>query len=118
MSLRASAGRPRNCSGAMYASVPATTPASVSDCRDLVVPSAGSSLARRFARPKSSAFTSPSGVTTTFALLKSRCTTPFACACASAAAICWPYATTSAIGSAPRATRSLSDWPSTSSIAT
>ena len=56
-----------------------------------VAASASSSPASRFARPKSSTLTRPSGVMTTLALLKSRCTTPRACACASASASCCPY---------------------------
>ena len=76
MSLRASAGSPRNCSGARYASVPATIPGAVSDCRDTVVASANSSSVSRFARPKSSTFTWSSGVMTMLALLRSRWTTP------------------------------------------
>ncbi len=101
----------------MYASVPATIPGAVSDCGATVVTSASASSVSRFASPKSSTLTCPSGVTTTFPLLKSRWTTPRACACASASASCWPYRTTWSVGSGPSATRALSGCPSTSSIA-
>jgi len=74
----------------MYPSVPATIPVAVSDCFDTVVTSANCSSFSRFASPKSRTLICPSGVTTTLALLKSRCTTPRAWACASASAIFWP----------------------------
>jgi len=41
----------------------------------------------RRARPKSRSFTSPAGVIMTLALFRSRCTTPWPCACASASVI-------------------------------
>ena len=51
-SLRASAGFPRNCSGAMYASVPTTGPASVSDACVSVVAASRSSPAQRLRQPE------------------------------------------------------------------
>ena len=68
------------------------------------------------ARPKSSTFTSPSGVTLTLAGLRSRWMTPLSCAASSASAICraMPSASTSGIG--PRLRRSDRSSPSTSSI--
>ena len=72
---------------------------------------------RALARPKSSTFTLPSGVSFTFAGLRSRWTMPFSCAASSASAIC------RAIGrrlverrARPRVSRSARSSPSTSSI--
>ena len=70
---------------------PAAVPvcASVGDCEsrrtDARAPALRSSA---LARPKSSTFTLPSGVSLTFAGLRSRWTMPFSCASSSASAIC------------------------------
>jgi hypothetical protein len=52
--------------------------------------------------PKSVIFAVPSVASNTLSGLTSRCTTPFACASASAAAICAPIDATWAGGSPPR----------------
>ena len=83
-SLRASAAPPLSTSGAMYATVPTIMPGSVSDTAVAV---ASPASAVRFARPKSRIFTLPSGAIATFALFRSRCTTPRWCACARPSAI-------------------------------
>ncbi len=101
----------------MYASVPTIAPASVSDACVSVVAASRSLPSSGFASPKSSTFARPSGVMTTLALLKSRCTTPCSCACASASAIWCPRRTTSSTDIRPPASRSLSACPATSSIA-
>ena len=64
-----SAAWPRHCSGAMYAGVPSTVPATVTAAF-----SSHPSMA--FARPKSPIFGSPSGVSKTLEGFKSRCKTP------------------------------------------
>ena len=56
------------------------------------------------ASPKSSTFTRPSFVSITFAGLRSRWTTPFSCAAASASAMAMPSSTTRAAGSPPGVT--------------
>ena len=53
-----------------------------------------------FARPKSSTFTAPVGVSLMFAGFRSRWTIPFSCAVSSASAICDAMAIASTIGSA------------------
>ena len=53
------------------------------------------------ARPKSRTLTLPSGVTLTFAGLRSRWTMPFSCASSRASAICFAMATASSTGIAP-----------------
>ena len=91
--------------------------ASVGDCEkseeDVPVPSPVHALAR----PKSSTFTLPSGVSLTFAGLRSRCTMPFSCASSSASASCFATSVASSTGSAPRFSRSARSSPSTSSMA-
>ena len=84
MSARLSTRLPRACSGLMYAAVPRITPAmvgelpsSVGECDRLEF---DTSLSTALARPKSSTFTIPPGVTTTLAGFKSRCTMPWSCA--------------------------------------
>ncbi len=78
-SVRASATSPAACSGARYPGVPRTAPGSVS----------GSALAD-FEMPKSVTLMSPDAVTSRLVGFTSRCTTPCACACSSAPAICAP----------------------------
>ena len=70
MSLRASAGSPLNCSGAIYGSVPTNAPGWDTDTSDWVVASASSSPLTRFASPKSSTLARPSEVITTLALFR------------------------------------------------
>jgi hypothetical protein len=75
-SPRGVAGSPRNCSGDMYASVPITAP--VTDSSQFAP-----SPATVVARPKSvitARTASPSRARNTFALFRSRCTTPASCA--------------------------------------
>ena len=93
MSVRRSTGRPRACSGDMYARVPMIMPASVAagvatvgDCDTLGDEPAAGSMA--FARPKSSTLAVPSERTLIFAGLRSRWTMPCSCAASSASAIC------------------------------
>jgi hypothetical protein len=69
-----------------------------------------------FANPKSSTFTVPSGRTLMFAGFRSRWTIPCSCAASSASAICFAISSTSSTGIGPRAIRSASVSPSTSSI--
>ena len=69
------------------------------------------------ASPKSSTLTLPSGVTLTFAGLRSRWTMPFSCASPSASAICLAKARASSTGIGPRFSRSARSSPGTSSIA-
>ena len=66
------------CSGAMYAGVPTAMPVAV---WNIVTRSSASARAM----PKSAIFTRPSTLTSRFSGLRSRCTTPAACACASPA---------------------------------
>ena len=88
MSARRSTGRPRACSGAMYAAVPRMTPMAVI-AGDVTAASvaADPSPATAFARPKSSTLTVPSSRTLILAGLRSRCTIPCSCADSSASAI-------------------------------
>ena len=67
------------CSGAAYAGVRAASPSRV-----CAVSRAVASASSSFAMPKSSSFTCPSFVTSTLDGLRSRCTTRFAWACATA----------------------------------
>jgi hypothetical protein len=70
MSLRAFAGRPSICSGAMYGAVPSHVPGAVSEAA--VSPSsADAPVAELFARPKSNSFT-PDGVSITLFGFRSR----------------------------------------------
>ena len=59
------------------------------------------SPAAAFASPKSSTFTTPSGVILMFAGFRSRWTIPFSCAASSASAICRAMVSASASGSGP-----------------
>ena len=69
-----------------------------------------------FARPKSSTFTLPSGVSLTLAGLRSRWTIPLSWASSSASAICRATTTASSTGSGPRFKRSARSSPSASSM--
>ena len=122
-SARLSTVRPRACSGDMYAAVPRMMPAavpvwaSVGDCeRSAEEPDVGSAE-YALARPKSSTLTLPSGVSFTFAGLRSRWTMPFSCAASSASAIWRAIATASSTAIGPRLSRCARSSPSTSSIA-
>ena len=84
MSVRRSTGRPRACSGLMYAGVPKIAPGRVtiepvpvamSAAAPARVEAAGGSSV--LAMPKSSTLTMPSGRTFTFAGLRSRWTIPW-----------------------------------------
>ncbi len=68
-----------------------------------------------FASPKSSTFTTPSAVILMLPGFRSRCTIPVSCTASRASAICRAIANASAIGIRPRAIRSASVGPSTSS---
>ena len=116
-SLRASAGRPRSCSGAMYGIVPTTAPGCVNDKSARVLKSPPTSSLIDLARPKSRTLMRASGVIITFALFRSRCTTPRSCACPRASASCRPMRITSSIGSVRSTRRRLNGAPSTNSIA-
>ena len=76
-------GLPRICSGAMYRNVPSVRPSAVS-----FDPS------RTAANPKSASFSVPSAASRKFPGFRSRWTTPFPCANASAAQICVANVTT------------------------
>ena len=98
---------PRACSGLMYAAVPRITPAPrrrrrviVGDC-DSVRPTLPTRRSIALARPKSSTFTAPSGVSLMFAGFRSRWTIPFSCAASSASAICRAIASASSSGIGP-----------------
>ncbi len=106
MSVRASAGCPSSCSGAMYWNVPTIVPCSVSglasvwsdDCAGTTAdPSPG-----RAARPKSRSLTPPR-VSITLPGFRSRWTIPARCAASSACAIWAPRRRTSGSGSGPLA---------------
>lgn len=119
MSVRASASFPSSCSGAMYGTVPRTTPSSVMLPRDSVgsdvsidEEAAGSA---RFARPKSRSFT-PDFVSMTLAGFKSRWTIPFRWATSSADAISMATFKRCASGSGPFCSRCASVSPSISSM--
>ena len=78
MSERLSTGLPRACSGAMYATVPSTTPVAVAAERRRVerggpgaaLPASG--VHQAFARPKSSTFAVPAAVSLILAGFRSR----------------------------------------------
>ena len=104
MSDRLSTGRPRACSGDMYAAVPSTTPACVAAAvmvGERVTSGAEPSTTSAFARPKSRTLTDPPGVNLTFAGFRSRWTIPFSCAASSASPICRATARASSIGIGP-----------------
>ena len=97
---------PSNCSGAMYSGVPISTPKPVSRV-------VASSIR---ATPKSATMTRSPEIRM-LAGLRSRCTIPAACACASAPAICLPMSATRGQGSGPCSLISASrDRPLTNSI--
>ncbi|HEX5050202.1 MAG TPA: hypothetical protein VFZ65_00390 [Planctomycetota bacterium] len=101
------------CSGAMYSGVPTTWPASVNSVAST------SFWPIAFARPKSMILTCrrpPSSPTSTLLGLRSRCTTPFWCACCTAAQTCCTSRSRSASGSLFCSQYSLSGWPLTSSM--
>ena len=105
MSLRRSAGRPRACSGLIYAAVPRMTPSCVAAGLVIVGESitgeATPSPVSAFARPKSSTFTVPSDFTLMLAGFRSRWTMPWLCAHSSASAICLAMGSASSSASAP-----------------
>ena len=74
MSVRLSIRCPRACSGLMYGGVPAICPATVSRAVSVVCCERSwlSSPQIAFAKPKSSTFALPSGVTLTLAGFRSR----------------------------------------------
>ncbi len=129
MSVRRSTGFPRACSGLMYAAVPRIVPrmviagyvsvgelAGLEPGLSLSLRAPGSVGANIFANPKSRTLSLPSGRTLMFAGLRSRCTTPRSCAASSASAIWREIDTTSSKSIGPRAMRSASVSPSTSSM--
>ena len=92
MSVRASTGCARTCSGDMYPTVPSTMPAPVPAVTVACWPSGALSSGRvSFARPKSRIFTRPSVVTNRFSGFRSRCTMPLSCAAARPCATCIAY---------------------------
>ena len=96
ISLRRSTGRPTACSGDMYAAVPRITPVRVwpsVSVGELASDDGGGSSSSTLAKPKSSTFTTPSGVILMFAGFRSRWTTPRSCAYSSASMICFEIAT-------------------------
>ena len=103
-------GSRRRSSPCARASATATASATTSRRR-------AESPAHALARPKSSTFTLPSGVSLTFAGFRSRWTMPLLWASSSASAICSAISSASSTGIAPRASRSLRSSPSTSSRA-
>ena len=113
MSLRTSTSWPSTCSGAMYCSVPAIVPSSVSGCRVSVSVNAASTAAigRSFARPKSRSL-APDLVRMTLPGFRSRWTTPAACAAASASPISRAYLMARSTGNRPCARRWASVSPS------
>ena len=93
MSLRLSASRPFACSGDIYAAVPSRTPTPVIMAGDVIVGEAVTSAGRprlpacaSFARPKSSTFTTPSGVILMFEGFRSRWMIPCSWAASRASA--------------------------------
>ena len=117
ISLRRSTGRPTACSGDMYAAVPRIMPARV--CPMVMVgefasEDLGGSSSRTLARPKSSTFTTPSGVILMLAGFRSRCMMLRSCANSNASTICFAIATASSSASGPSLMRSASVGPSTS----
>ncbi len=116
-SVRRSTGRPRACSGDMYAAVPTMTPirvAAVMVAASEEAPDAGPA-SRALARPKSRTLTAPSFRTLTLAGLRSRWITPAPCAASRASAIRAATSRASSRGIGPRAIRSSRVGPSTSS---
>ena len=117
MSARGSSRCPRVCSGLMYATVPRIVCSRVVpivaalDARTSVDGSSPPAVAR----PKSSTFTTPSGVILMLAGLRSLWTMPLSCAASSASAICRAMARLSGTGIGPSAMRWASVGPSTSS---
>ena len=122
MSARLSTGRPRACSGLMYAAVPSSIPIWVSAGLVMVGESdppddtavAGSNA---FASPKSRIFTVPSGRCLILAGFRSRWMMPCSCAASRPSVICLAIASVSSTGTAPCMMRSASVGPSTSSMA-
>jgi len=104
-------GSPAACSGAMYAGVPMDVPICVSAALPELVRDALMALAM----PKSVTTAAPPEMSTLSGLM-SRCTTPRACAYASARDTSRRMLTTSLTASGPRASRSRSDSPSTNGI--
>jgi len=119
MSARLSTGSPRACSGLMYAAVPRITPALVAALivgESSGLPTAASTGAPRFAKPKSSTLTVPSDLILMLPGFRSRCTIPRSCAASSASAIWRANARASSSGIRPSLMRSARVGPSTSSI--
>lgn len=85
-SVRPSSASPLHCSGAMYGAVP-----------PLLEPD----QPKTWASPKSRTFTCPRAVRNTFDGLRSRCSTPAACAYESARATATPTRTASRASSGP-----------------
>ena len=108
-SLRASASRPRTCSGAIYPAVPARLENITSANSDDVSDGAVFSLAR----PKSRIFTPPSARRNTLSGFRSQWTIPRACAAESPRAICSATAAAVSIDSGPRFRRTRRLSPST-----
>ena len=77
-SVRRVSSFPADCSGAMYAGVPATPPATINvwPAGPGAPAAPGAPTARARARPKSVTLTRPSPATITFAGFTSRCTSP------------------------------------------
>ena len=91
ISERLSTGTPRACSGLMYPAVPSRTPSRVGDnvaVGELTRSSPAANGSAAFAKPKSSTFTRPAGVTIMFDGFRSRWMIPFSCAAPIASAIC------------------------------
>jgi hypothetical protein len=110
MSARASmSGEPSTCSGAMYAGVPSGVP--------MVLTASCCTGSATRAMPKSVMTTRPSLPSSTLSGLRSRCTTPAACAAPSPAQIALATSTTRASGIGDRGSRALArEAPSMSSI--
>ena len=112
MSARWSTTSAAACSGAMYCGVPIEVPTRVSvSFLDWLCSATDSALAT----PKSATHADPPESSTLSGLM-SRCTTPRACAKASARATSLRMLTVCAIDSGPRASRVRSDSPSTNGI--
>ena len=117
-SVRRSTGRPRACSGDMYAAVPRMTPirvAAVARVGDASGSPDAGPASSALARPKSSTLTVPSSRTLMLAGLRSRWITPASCAASRASAMRAAMSSASSSGIGPRAIRSSSVGPSTSS---
>jgi len=99
--------------------IPAAVPvgARVGDCERSGEEPAAASASKAFARPKSSTFTLPSGVSLTFAGLRSRWTMPLSWAASRASAIWLAIPRASSTGTLPRFSRRARSSPRTSSIA-